>query len=501
MTEETKDEAGRNGSDAAKTPPPPPPPHHEEHTSVTEHSLTIGRKKIPYTATAGRVLLSEEDGKKLASMFFTSYVRSDVTDPSDRPVVFAFNGGPGSSSVWLHMGLFGPKRVELDDTGHPTGLPGRLIPNQHSILDVADLVFIDPVGTGYSRAIPAEDAKKFAHFKRDIESVSEFIRLWLSRNGRWASPKYLAGESYGTTRAGGVAAHLLDHGNIAFNGLILISAVLNFSTSPFDLTTLTFQPGSDVPYITFLPTYAATAWYHGKLDKTHQKKKLRAFLDEVEGFALGEYASALLLGDRLPAARFSAVAAKVAEYTGLPQDYVERYRLRIEILRFCKALRRDEGLTVGRLDSRYTGQGRFDDGDAMETDPSGDVFAGQYAALLNDYLRRELGYETDLVYEVLSQKVFEAWDYEDFKAAHVDVSERLRATLVRNVGMRVMIANGYFDLATPHFATEYTVSHMGLKPDTRSRIEMEYYEAGHMMYAHLPSLEKLAGDLRRFVEA
>ncbi len=496
MTDEKKTDGDQAKPDAKIE---PPPPHHEEDSVTTHHSVAIGGQEVPYQATAGRFILKEEDGKKLASFFYTAYTRSDVDDVAERPIVFAFNGGPGSSSVWLHLGLFGPKRVELDSEGIAPALPGRLISNEHSLLDKADLVFIDPVGTGYSRAIPNEDGKKFAHFKKDIESVSEFIRLYLSRNGRWASPKYLAGESYGTTRAGGVAAHLLDQAGVAFNGLILISAILNFTTAPFDSATWTFQQGNDIPYIAFLPTYAATAWYHGKLDKKHQRKELRTFLDEVEAFAVGEYATALLLGDALPQDRLAKVAAKVAEYTGLPAAYVESYRLRIEILRFCKALRRDEGITVGRLDSRYTGVGRFDDGDSMETDPSGDAISSQYAALFNHYVRTELGYSTDLAYEVLSLKVHEAWDYEDFKGAQVDVSEKLRSTLTRNAHMRVFVANGYYDLATPHFATEYTINHMALKPEPRSRIEMAYYESGHMMYVHEPSLEKLAADLRSFV--
>lgn len=484
-----------------QTPPPEPPPHHEEEVVRTDHVLRIGKTEIPYRATAGRMLLKEEDGKKLASFFYTAYERTDTEDVSTRPIVFAFNGGPGSSSVWLHLGVLGPRRVDLDDEGRPTSLPGRLVDNQFSLLDQADLVFIDPVGTGYSRAIPNEEVKKFAHFKNDIESVAEFIRLYLSRNGRWSSPKYLAGESYGTTRAGGIAAHLLESGGVAFNGLILISAVLNFTTAPFDSKTWTFQPGNDIPYMVFLPTYAATAWYHGRLERKHQRKKLRTFLDEVEQFALGEYAAALLQGDALPPERVAKVAAKVAEYTGLSPEYVAGYRLRIEILRFCKELRRSDGLTVGRLDSRYTAPGRFDLGEALEWDPAGDAISGQYGALLNAYLHDELGYHTDLPYAVLNMKVHEMWDYEDFKAAQVDVSERLRATLTRNNHMRVLVANGYFDLATPHFATEYTLNHMGLKPEVRERVEMTYFEAGHMMYVHRPSLEALAKDLRRFVSA
>ncbi len=480
-------------------PPLEPPPHHDEEIVRTDHILSMGEEEIPYRASAGRTILKDEDGKKLASFFFTPYERTDIEDITRRPIIFSFNGGPGSSSVWLHLGLFGPKRVELDEEGHAPSLPGRLIDNVHSVLDVADLVFIDPIGTGYSRAIPAKEQKTFAHFKRDIETVSEFIRIYLSRNERWASPKYLAGESYGTTRAGGIAAHLLDSGGVSFNGLILISAILNFATGPFDPSTYTFQAGQDLPYVAFLPTYAATAWYHGKLDKKHQKKTLRSFLDEVEAFAVGEYASGLILGDALPQDRAAKIAAKLSEYTGLSTEYILRYRLRIEILRFCKSLRRDEGLTVGRLDSRYTGSGRFDDGDTMESDPASDAISGQYAALFNHHVRANLGYKTDLTYEVLSLKVFYEWDYEDFKASHVDVSERLRATMTRNTHMRIFVANGYYDLATPHFATEYTINHMALKPEARDRIQMEYYEAGHMMYVHGPSLAQLASDVRDFV--
>lgn len=473
--------------------------HHEEAVSETKHMVTVAGEQIPYVATAGRYLLRKEDGSKQASFFATSYVRTDIDDPSTRPVVFAFNGGPGSSSVWLHLGIFGPRRVELDDDGHASPPPGRLIDNDQTLLSDADMVFIDPVGTGFSRSIPDEKFKEFAHFRRDIESVGEFIHLWLSRHGRWGSPKYLAGESYGTTRAAGLAAHLHDRYGIYLNGLILISSVLNFGTASWDKNSWTFAVGNDLPYVVFLPTYAATAHYHGVLAEPYRSMPLRDFLDEVEGFAQGEYATALLAGDRLTTDDRQAIAAKIGGFTGLDPSYVARWNIRIEIMRFCKALLRDRTLTVGRLDSRYTGSGRFDDGERMETDPSGDELTGVFAAMFNAYVRGELAYQSDLPYEIVNMKVHEAWDYEEFKDANVDTSEPLRQAMARNRHLRVLVANGYFDLATPHFATEYTFSHMGLKPDARDRVRMTYYEAGHMMYVHAESRHSLARDIAEFL--
>ena len=498
MTDETAKPDTATG-DAKKPDDLPPPAHHEEGVVETSHTITIGRKKIAYTATASRTILREEEGKKQASFFSVAYTRDGVTDPSTRPIVFCFNGGPGSSSVWLHLGAFGPRRVLLDDNGMAGPPPGKLVDNEHALIDVADIVFIDPVGTGYSRASPGEEMKQFAHFKRDIESVGEFIRIYLTRHERWSSPKFLAGESYGTTRSAGLAAHLYKRHGIAFNGLLLISSILNFQTAGFDSKTWTFERGNDLPYMLFLPTYAAAAWHHGKLAKAQQKRPLRELLDDVEGFAANEYALALFQGDALDGARFDEIAERLAGYTGLSVEYVKRYDLRIEILRFCKELLREERRTIGRIDARYTGIDRFVDGDTVEGDPSMDATMGPYTASLNDYLRRELGYESELPYEILSEKVYEAWDYDDFKNAHVDVSESLRETLSRNPATRVLVASGYSDLATPHFATEYTFSHLGLDPSLRSNIELTYYEAGHMMYVHAPSRAKLAADVKGFI--
>jgi len=481
--------------------PEEPPPHHEEAFAESTHEVVIAGTNVPYRATAGRMILKEEEGKKQASVFFVAYTRSDATDASKRPIVFAFNGGPGSSSVWLHLGSLGPRRVEMTDEGMPYPPPGSLTDNADSLLDVADLVFVDPVSTGYSRAIPEDESKAFHHFTRDIESVGEFIRLYLTRYGRWQSPKFLAGESYGTMRAAGVSGHLYQRHGVTFNGLLLISSILNYQTSSFDKETMTFVRGNDLPYVLFLPTYAATAWYHGRLNDHYQSMTVTELLNEVEEWAATEYTLALMEGTALDSQRFSAVAERLALYTGLDTDYLRRTDLRIEILWFCKELLRDERLTVGRIDSRYTGVDRFAEGQAIESDPSMNATKGAYTATLNHYLRQELRYESDLPYEVLSMKTNQAWDFEDFKNSFVDTSETLRATMAANRFLKIFVANGYYDLATPHFATQYTFNHMGLTRSQRENVTMAYYEAGHMMYVHAPSRAKLADDMRRFVRA
>lgn len=499
MAEDNTEGDEAKAADSGEEAEQPPPPHHEEISTSTTHSVVIDGSPVPYTATAGRLILTEEEGKKKASFFFISYTRDDVGDRSERPLVFAFNGGPGSSSVWLHLGAFGPRRVEADDEGMALPPPSRLVDNEHSILDVADLVFIDPVGTGYSRAIPGEEAKEFHHFKKDIEAVGEFVRIYLTRHERWGSPKYIAGESYGTTRSAGLAGHLYRRHGITFNGLLLISSILNFQTAGFDPTTSAFRRGNDLPYQVFLPSYAAAAWYHQRLNDDDQARPLRDFLDEVEEFAANDYTLALFRGSALDPERYDEIAATVARYTGLPIDYVKRYDLRIEILRFCKELLRDERRTVGRIDSRYTGIDRFPDGDAIEADPSIDALMGAYTSALNGYVRSELEYESDLPYEVMSEETWKNWDYEDFKNAFVDVSETLRDTISRTRFLKVFVANGYFDLATPYFATEYTFNHLGLDPELHDNVTMAYYGAGHMMYVRLESLAGLATDIRAFI--
>jgi len=476
----------------------PPIPEVEEKSVSKQYTGRFGGREVIYTATAATRPIEQGDDKK--AVFFSISYTEDGADPLTRPILFAFNGGPGSSTVWLHLGLFGPRRVEFDDEGLRVGVPGRLIDNEHSLLDVADVVLVDAVGTGFSTATPKEKVKDFHHFSRDIEAFSDFIVDYLNRNGRWASPKYLAGESYGTTRAAAVAHNLFSTRGAELNGLILISSALNFQTIGQDRDALMFRPGNDLPYMVFLPTYAATAWFHGRLAKKHQTRPLREVLDEVESFALGRYWSALARGSELDDKERSRVAAKLAEYTGLPADYVERYDLRIHIQRFCKELMRYQRRTVGRLDSRFTGIDRVADGDNLENDPAHDQIGGAFTATLNHYVRQELGFENDAFYETLSLKVNEDWDYEDFKGHYVDTSEKLRDVMSRSRRLRVFVANGLFDLATPHFATEYTLNHLGLDETLRKNLRIELYEAGHMMYVHKPSLERLSDHLRGFVE-
>jgi carboxypeptidase C (cathepsin A) len=476
-------------------------PEPTDQISVTRHRLRIGKRELAYTVTCGTVVLKEEmekegkhEGEKArAKVFFIAYTLDEGAPKAARPVTFSFNGGPGSSSVWLHLGVLGPKRVELDAEGRAPLPPGRLVDNEFSLLDQSDLVFIDPVGTGYSRLVEGESVKEYREYKRDLESVGEFIRLWTTRYGRWASPKYLIGESYGTTRASGLSLHLLQRYGMYLNGVMLVSVALDFQV-------LRFDPANDVPPVIFLPSYAATAWYHKRLPADLQKKPLRRLLDEVEAFASTEYAAALFQGAKLPAKDRKAVVAKLARYTGLSAEYIERTDLRVEIFRFCKELLRDEHRTVGRLDSRFTGRDRDAAGEEFEFDPAMVEIFGCYAAAMNDYVRTDLRFEADLPYEVI--KAFYAdWGWKDYANRYAPVGEQLRQAMTMNSRMRVFVANGYFDLATPHYGSDYTVAHLGLAPELRENISVSYYEAGHMMYVHRVSLEKLAAELRKFVSA
>jgi carboxypeptidase C (cathepsin A) len=460
----------------------------EERTSRTRHSVTIDGRTLPFTATAGTMVLKDEAGKAKASVFYVAYVREDVKDAAARPVTYSFNGGPGAAALWVHMGAFGPKVVERDPEGMGLAPPGRLIDNRYSILDLTDLVFIDPVSTGFSRPAPGEDAKQFHGLEEDIQWVGEFIRLWTTRNGRWASPKFVAGESYGTTRAAGLADYLQDRFGMELNGVVLISSVLNFQNQELDV-------GNDIGYVIHLPSYAATAWYHKKL-APELSGDLRALLDEVERFARGEYASALLEGDRLPPARRREIAERVARYTGLTPEYVERTNLRIDIFRFTKELLRTEGKTVGRIDSRFTGRDLDAAGESFEFDPSLTSVDGPYVAAFNDFLRRELKFEIDLVYERLA-RVW-PWSYRGFQNRYVNVAERLRQAMTRNPHLEVLMASGYYDLATPYFDSVYTAEHLGLPPELRGNLRVAFYESGHMMYIRAADHAKFKQDLAAF---
>jgi carboxypeptidase C (cathepsin A) len=468
----------------------------------TRHSIVIDGRELNYTVTCGTIVLKEEAEKKgekegesegekpRASIFFVAYTLDGVEDKRKRPLTFSFNGGPGSSSVWLHLGLLGPRRVLLDDEGFAFPPPYRLVDNAFTLLDTTDLVFIDPVSTGFSRALPGEKPKQFHGFKKDIESVGDFIRLYATRYQRWTSPKFLIGESYGTTRAAGLSSYLQERHGMYMNGIMLISSILNFQTADF-------HPGNDLPYILFLPTYTATAWYHHRLSDDLEKD-LYSTLAEVETFALGDYAQALLQGDDLQDEERLLIARKLARYTGLSEDYIDSTRLRIEIFRFTKELLRHAKRTVGRLDSRFKGIDRDSAGEHFEFDPSMSNITGPYTATLNDYVRGELKFESDLPYEILSERVF-PWSYAEFENEYVNVAEPLRKAMTTNPYLKVYVANGYFDLATPYLATRYTFKHLGLDKTLLENLRMGYFEAGHMMYIHNPSLVKLKGELVDFI--
>ena len=485
--------------DAPKKEAPPKP---EDRLVQTQHRVTVGGRELAYTVTTGVIVLKEEAEKKgeaegefegekpRATIFFTAYTLDGVDDPARRPITYCFNGGPGSSSVWLHLGAFGPRRVRLTDDGDLPAPPYRLVDNEHSLLDLTDLVFIDPVSTGYSRPVEGEKAKQFHGFKKDIESVGDFIRLYTTRYRRWLSPKFLAGESYGTTRAAGLAAYLQDRHGLYLNGIVLVSAALEFITLDFHLD-------NELPYILFLPTYAATAWYHKRLAPELQAD-LRQTLAEAEGFALGDYARALMLDARLSPEERAGIVARVARYTGLSEDYVERSNLRVLDNRFFKELLRDRRRTVGRLDSRFVGIDRDAAGEQIEYDRSYANIIGPYTACLYDYVRGDLGYDSDLPYEIITEKVW-PWSYKEHENQFVSVAESLRKAASANPHLRVFVANGYYDLATPYFATEYTVNRLQLDETLKDHITMRYYEAGHMMYIHLPSLAQLKADLTEFI--
>jgi carboxypeptidase C (cathepsin A) len=461
----------------------------EEKSSVTRHSITIEGQKIDYTATAANYLMKDEDGTPKASIFFVAYTRDSVKDPADRPVTFSFNGGPGAAAVWVQFGAFGPKIVERNEEGMGYPPPGKLIDNEFSILDVTDLVFIDPVSTGYSRTVPGVDAKNYHGIKPDIESVGEFIRLWITRNERWASSKFLAGESYGTTRSAGLAEFLQSRYGMDLNGIVLVSSVLNWQA-------ILFGPGNDMAPMLYLPSYAAAAWYHKKLPP-ELEGDLEKTLREVEDFAMHDYAQALLEGDALPAARRQTIAEKVARYTGLSVDYVLRSNLRVGIERFCKELLRSEGKTIGRLDSRFTGSDLDAVGEFPEYDPADVAVDAPYVAMLNDYLRRELGYKEDRLYDRQAE-VF-PWSTEGFQFRYPYLGEALREAMVKNPDLKVLVASGHFDFATPYFDAVFTARHLGLPEALRGNMKLTTYDAGHMMYIRRADHQKLKKEIAELI--
>jgi carboxypeptidase C (cathepsin A) len=461
---------------------------------ANKHQLRVGRTTLDYTATTGRVVLRDEvyeDGRftglqAKAEMSMTSYVVDGGSE--QRPVTFAFNGGPGSSSVWLHLGLLGPRRVLMGDVGALLPPPYALADNAESLLAVSDLVFIDPVSTGYSRVLEGTKPEPFHGYQGDVESVAELVRIWTSRHKRWMSPKFVAGESYGTLRGAALVEHLQSRHGMYLNGLVLISSVLDLSSVDFE------NQRNDRAHALYLPTYTAVAHYHGRL----RRRSLKAALADAEEYAARDYPWVLSRGDRLTARERATAVRKLASLTGLSEEYVDRADLRIEHWRFYGELLRDERRTVGRLDGRFTGVAASAIAENMDADPSMDAISGPYAAAFNHYVRDELGYESDLPYEQITPRVH-PWSFKDFEGRPVDVTPKLERAMRANPHLQVHVAYGYYDGATPHFAAEDVVAHLRIPAELRANIEHRYYEAGHMMYVHEPSRRRQSRDLADFV--
>jgi carboxypeptidase C (cathepsin A) len=460
----------------------------DETPVVTHHSINVDGKAINYTATVAQMPLKNASGETEAHIFYMAYTLDGV-EPGKRPLTFSFNGGPGSASMWVHMGGFGPRSPKLQSTGSMPPPPYQWKDNQDTWLDKTDLVFIDPVGTGYSRAKTIEVARRMNGVQGDIQSVGEFIRMYLTRNNRELSPLFIAGESYGTFRAAGLAGYLIERG-IAFNGIVLIGTTLNLETI--------WSRSDDLVYELELPTYAADAWYHKKVASDLQRKDLKTFLKEVEGFALGEYAAALNKGDDLPVAERKAVTDKLTRYTGIDAHYIDESNLRWDVSHFARQLLRDKHESIGRYDGRLTAPASLNTGETSEFDPSSTLITPPFTAVFTAYIHNELGYKTDMYY--YPSGGIQPWDY-GVQNGFGDTTNLLREAMAKNPYMKVMIAAGYYDLATPYFAVEYTFNHMGLHPEMHKNISWEFYQAGHMLYIDSDSHAKLKHDFGEFLSS
>jgi len=456
----------------------------EQLHSVTKHSVTIGGEAVDYTVTTGTMPLRDSNDEQDAYIFYIAYTRDGVKDKTKRPLMFSFNGGPGSSSVWMHLGFLGPRKVLYNTDGFQLQPPYEVVDNEHSILDVADLVFIDPVATGYSRMLPKKSLHKYHGVMEDIQSVAEFIRLYVTRNERWGSPKFIIGESYGTTRAAGLTGYLMSAHRIYTNGTILVS-----------MTELGPEPDLDLSCMLILPNFTATAWYHKALAADLLAKPLREVLDEAEAFALGEYALALNKGGWLSDSERDDIATKIARFTGLSAAFIKNCNLRVERQRFWKELLRSRGLTVGRLDSRYTGTDRDSAGETYEFDPAMANWNGPFTGAVNRYFKEVLKINTDLTYNIFGS--VRPWKGH----GEVNTGEMLRQAMTANPFLKVFILEGYYDAACDYFTAQYTMNHLDLTGKLKDRISFGFYESGHMMYIHLPSLIKAKQDLANFIQS
>lgn len=466
-----------------------------EKSVVTHHQMTVDGQTLHYTATAGTLLIRDgEDDHPYGSIFYVAYTL-DGADPNTRPVTFLYNGGPGSSTIWLHMGSVGPVRVVTDSPEATGPAPYQIVSNQYTLLNKTDLVFIDAPLTGFSRAVGKGTAKDFNGVDQDLKAFDKFIQRWITVNDRWNSPKYLFGESYGTTRSAGLSDALQNSG-ISLNGVVLLSSILNYNL---------LVPGIDAQYIGYLPSYAAIAWYHNKL--ANKPADLQAYLQQVRAFARGPYAEALAQGDQLPPAQFDEIAQKVADYTGLSVQYVKEAKLRISASRFRKELLRDEGDILGRYDARFEATDVDNAGEFPGFDPSDTGIAGAFTAAFHDYLTNQLKYQTDEIYHVESNSIGQ-WDWHHRAPGYgfgfgrtelmPDVALDLADAMRKDPKMKVFSANGEFDLATPFFLTEYDLNHMMLAPQLAKNVQFGYYPAGHMVYLNVQALKELVHDLDGF---
>jgi carboxypeptidase C (cathepsin A) len=480
---------GRGGRGGVAGPGPAVGGEVDETPVVTHHSVTVQGKTINYTATVGQMPLKNASGETEAHIFYMAYTLDGVTDTTKRPLTFCFNGGPGSASMWVHMGGMGPRSPKLEPNGSMPPPPYQMKDNQDTWLDQTDLVFIDPVGTGYSRAKTVEIARRMNGVQGDIQSVGEFMRMYIERENRQLSPLFIAGESYGTFRAAGLAGYLIDRG-IAFNGIVLIGTTLNLETI--------WSRSDDLVYQLQLPTQAADAYYHKKVAADLQRKDLKTFLKEAEGFAMGEYAAALAKGDEISPAERKSVIDKLVRYTGLDARYLDETNLRFDVSHFARELLHDQHLTIGRYDGRLTGASALNVGETAEFDPSSTLITPPFVAVFTNYIRTELNYKTDMYY--YTSGGIQPWDYA-VQNGFGDTTAMLRNAFVKNPYMKVMVAAAYFDLATPYYAVEYTFNHMGLQAEMHKRISWDFYQSGHMLYIDSDSHSKLKHDFSEFVSS